>query len=359
MTTALQEKDFPQYMTRELVEQWGDSIPCFSENDPSAPEWTPTPVIPADLTPFGYGQVLIKNEAVPSNPTHTIKDRSAWEIAALYRDFARLLYMRTKTGNDSKLDAIPVPRFSVLTAGNAGRALAHVFHRYGLPPIKLLIDENISAERLGSLKQLWADIYCVDLKAQSLTPFDIKALTNNSQGIDLTSVMTLEPHAVFYDWHVHEAFNESPDEIYVPYGSGRLFENYLTWQERTLRAASQGQRDPRLQVSATTVITMDILGAEPLLPTSRADKLTKPWHPFLILEKDDMSALQVLGATGSNTGVYGVLEEKIRDADTIMNRFCPAEPSAAAGLALYMQRCDAGRVDPHKKVLIINTGKGI
>jgi hypothetical protein len=34
----------------------------------------------------------------------------------------------------------------------------------------------------------------------------------------------------------------------------------------------------------------------------------------------------------------------------------PTEPSAAAGLALYMQRYERGLVSPEKKVLIVNTG---
>ena len=108
----------------------------------------------------------------------------------------------------------------------------------------MLVDASIPQGRLERLQQLHADIYLADLARKELTPDEIKKLTNNKHGIDLTSVVMIEPQAVLYDWHVYEALNESPDEIYVPYGSGRLFENYLTQQMRNART-----RDPRLCIS--------------------------------------------------------------------------------------------------------------
>jgi hypothetical protein len=216
------------------------------------------------------------------------------------------------------------------------------------------------------LKNLYADVYLFDLSKAVLTADDIKTLTNNTHGIDITSVVVIEPHAVFYDWHVHEAFNEEPDEIYVPYGSGRLMENYLTWQQRTVRNELQGARDQRLRASAAKVATMDVLGAEPEALDSIADKLTKPCNPFALLkagQKDasdsDVSALKRFAFSGKNTGVYPVPEAYIKKAYDILSQFLRTEPSGSAGLALYLQRFDQGLANPERKVLVVNTGRGL
>ena len=74
---------------------------------------------------------------------------------------------------------------------------------------------------------------------------------------------------------------------------------------------------------------------------------------------NDISALGTLAFTGRDTGVYRVSEERLRQAYQILSKYCETEPSAAAGLALYIQRYDEGKIKPGKKVLIVNTGKGI
>ena len=170
--------------------------------------------------------------------------------------------------------------------------------------------------------------------------------------------MAIRPQEVFYDWHVHEAFNCSPQEIYLPYGSGRLFENYLTWQERTVRNGLVGTKDPRLKAKPQTVSSMSILCAEPIDPKSIADKLTKSFNPFTVFDADDVAALHSLAFTGQHTGFYKISEERIVQAYHMMQHFCATEPSAAAGLALYLDRFDQGKVDKRNKVLVINTGSG-
>lgn len=369
---VIREVDYPRHMDWGLVEQFADGIPCYPENDPNLPEWSATPTIPVDLTSDGYGIVYIKDESdTESNPTGTIKDRAAWELATLYRDFARALYLKKKAGLvNGNISSIPVPRFSYITAGNVGRAISHMFSRFGLPPMKLLVDSAISPHRLEILRALHADIYVSDLSRnvfekddessrRAYTPEEIKILTNNRGGIDITSVMALEPHAVFYDWHVHESFNEAPQEIYVPYGSGRLWENYLTWQERSIRNDAVGKRDPRLRVPVSSVVDMSIFGAEPADPHSSADKLTKSFNPFALFSDQDTAALGALQFTGKATQVSKVDEERIDQAYRLLGRHVETEPSAAAGLALYLQRFDDGEIDERKKVLIVNTGRGI
>ena len=356
-TLVLKEIEYPDRMSWDLVDRFADEMPSY-DNDPSNPEWRATPVIPIDLRSEGYGIVHVKDESDKrSNPTQTIKDRAAWEIATLYRDFGRGLYLKRKSGSlNGDVGSIPVPRLSLITAGNVGRAISHVFNRYGLPPMKLLLDSSLSTERLDILKGLYADLYMVNLDERLLLPHDIKRLTNNADGVDITSVMAIEPQAVFYDWHVHEAFNESPDEIYLPYGSGRLFENYLTWQERALRNQRQ---DPRLMADIGKVIGMSILGGEPAKRDSLANKLTKSFNPFVLFDDQDIAAMKSFSFTGRNTGIYQVPEERIIEAYQLLSRHMDTEYSSSAGLALYLQRFSEGKVDTKNKVLVVNTGKGI
>jgi threonine synthase len=341
----VQENEFPVRMTRELIQRWA-GIPRYSENDPKEPEWQPTPTTQLP----GFENVYVKDESFrASNPTGTIKDRPAWEIAALYRDFARVLELR---GNflDEK-----VPRISYVTAGNVGRSVSEVARKFGLPPMKLLVDSFIPTSRLAELKKLHADIYMVDLKKKELSSAEIKALTNNQDGVDLTSVVVIEPQRTFYDWHVHEAFNENPGEVYVPYGSGRLFENYLTWQEINSRV-----RDPRLKAPILSLLNMSILGARPKTNGSVADKLVTDYNPFRILKEEDFSSMHSLSFTGDNTGVYKVSDDMINQAHKVLTETgFETEHSGSAGLALYLQRLDEGKINPRKKVLIINTGRGI
>jgi threonine synthase len=352
--------DFPEKMNWKLVEKWAE-IPLYPESDPEKPEWKETPVIEADLSKYGYGLVHIKNEAdTTKNPTGTIKDRLAWELATLYRDFALDITLENnERGINGNIEDIPVPRLSVITSGNIGRAVERVFAQYELPPPSLLIPLFLPDEKLEALKKLRANIVAADLSQKPLVAEDVQTLTGNPRGMEITSFMGIKPEEVFYDWHVHEVFNQKPDEIFVPYGSGRLMENFLTWQWRSRRNAVQGTPDKRLKIPVHSVTQMDVFGAEPEKEDSIADKLTKTYNPFVIYKEPDIEGIKTFRTTGGATGVYKATEQKIEEAHKIMNEFCPAEPSGAAGLALYMQRHEQGLVNPKQKIIVVNTGKGI
>lgn len=356
---VIQELLYQPFMDWALVERWLE-IPVFAESNPACPEWQPTPVFPLDLTTEEYGVVSIKDESV--NPTGTHKDRPAWEIAAAYRDFAHVLHTR-KVELTGAIAALSVPRFSLITEGNEGRALAERLKQHGLPPVKVVVGLRIGPERLEALKRLHVDIYQVDLQNHQLTAEDVKEITNNVNGIDITSAVSLDPQEIFYDWLAHEIFNESPDEVYVPYGSGRLMENLLTWQKRNVRKyIADGRGDQRLRIPLDTLIGIHIFGAEPQDVDSKADKLSAHFKPFTLFKDHDVGYLIALGLTGHNSKVYKVREEYIRQAHTLFERYgVRGEASAAAGLALYMQLVDERTVNPAdgKKRLVVNTGKGI
>ncbi len=102
------------------------------------------------------------------------------------------------------------------------------------------------------------------------------------------------------------------------------------------------------------------MGARPSQPDSLADKLNTKFRPFLIFKDQDVRGLRNFSLTGQETDVHQVDEEYIREAHRILGEHnIQAEPSAAAGLALYMQHWERKLIDPKKKVIIVNTGKGL
>lgn len=351
--TIIQEKSFSTVMSVELAQQWADGIPTYSESDPNDPEWRKTPV---EILPTEFGDVYIKDESDKrSNPTGTIKDRPAWEMACLYRDFARHILLKVNSGILSKgIGRVRIPRLTYVTAGNIGLAFANRFKIHGLPPMKILIDNSMPKDRVEKLKELHADIYMVDLNRKELSPEEIKMLTNNQDGIDITSVRSLELTPLFYDWHVHESFNFKPDFIYTPAGSLSLMGCYLFHQQKNLR-----KKDPRLEIPLERLSQINILGAMPKSRFSVADKLVSDYLPFAPVGISDVDALKSLKFTGEQTGIYRVREDHIRDAYAILSGRFNCEPSSAAGLALFLQMGEQGLIDKNKRHLIINTGRGI
>ncbi len=360
---ASRELPFQETLDFRLLEEWADGIPLFSENDPTAREWMETPVREIDLSKYGYGKILLKDESV--NPTGTIKDRASWEVTTLYRDFARMMLLRHGSGEIStaEVSRIKVPRFTVITAGNEGRALAQSFRKFNLPPVKMVVDKNTHPKILAQLQSLHADIYEVDLGAKELTPYEIREVSNNRNGTDITSTRLFSPEVVFYDWHVFESFNQKPDQIFMPFGSGRLSACYLYWQKKIVMDYLYGNpRDPRLskEIDPREIMKIDLLCAEPLCYPSQADKLHGGFKPFLIFKDDDMAAISKFGFSGRGTEIYNISEAEISEAYSILRQEgVTCEPSSVAGLALYIQKFKAGTINPEKRILVINTGRGV
>jgi hypothetical protein len=357
---VINEVEYPEQLNYELVQQWAEGIPTYEEANVLYPEWQETPTVPVDLTAEGFGEVYIKDESV--NPTGTMKDRPAWEFATLYRDFARNLETKVASNSIDKneVETINIPRLSLISAGNEGRALAEMFAKYNLPPPKILLGSETAPNVIEAIKQLRADSYKAELSSGELSAEDIKYLTRNENGTDITSLQLIQPEAVFYDWLVHEAFNQNPDEIYLPEGSGRLKENFLYWQYRTAREASQNAGDPRLQADPAKVTNMNILSATSGNMHSVADKLPAAFRPFLTFKENDLAALKNFSFTGKETSSEDIPEEWIKYAHQVMtNHGINAEPSGAAGLARYMIRYKRSEIPDGAKSLVINSGLGL
>ena len=259
----------------------------------------------------------------------------------------------------------------MLTAGNAGMALANTFKSLGLPQPKLLLDKHTSPQTIEKLKKAGADIYVVDLATNPfsglpsdqapLTPGEILTLTNNRYGKDLTSSNSEEdliaPEVIYYQDLAEQIFKETPDEIYVPYGSGALFGEIVVRQNFNVWDVDEGKI--RNQVAQTK-----ILGAEPKNPNSIADKLTAPAKPFPTQWEKALNIYKEHGETNEETGIEKIAEEDIITAyELLKRRGAPlgieTEPSATAGLALYMRRWREGKIKKDAKIIVVNTGKGV
>lgn len=319
-----------------------------SENDPNKPEFPPNnPKFPATPT-FkinvpGFSDVWLKDESI--NPTGTHKDRMAWEMVVSYKQ----LLMSKK---DGRIDSLP--QMSIISSGSAANAIQHMLKKFGLPNLKVLMDFRTDKKIKSALENLGCELYETDLSRQILYTNDILKLTNNEDGIDITSDESLGPHSVFYDWLSYEVLNEGADYVFVPYGTGNLYENIINVAVR--EAKSFFMHDKRLKVNVKEIEKCNFLGATTNNPNTEADKLYSPHLPFVHFDTHWIKLAIQKGYIGPTSSVYTVQERYFDEAMKIAkNNKVDCEPSGIAGLALMMQM--KNKLQKSKKILIINTGR--
>ncbi len=378
--TIANETPYAQNWSRELAEKWVRDIPEFPEI--GTPE---TPILEFDLTSENLGKILVKDESrLEINPTGTMKDRMARSCANLYLYAAKyhLELSKTEPGYEQRIPQMHLPRYSLLTSGNAGLALARAFAQFDLPPPKLLLDSHTPGEMIEKLKINRADVYLADLstnpfsgrssKEEPMNTWQIKDITNNTGGSDLTSAgganMEVEVPAIFYHKMIRDSFKRNPDEIYTPYGSGVLHSEFLvaqflTWLSKETGASTEGFTPDEVNL-IKNIEKIKIFGAEPKDSNSIANKLTAAAKPFAEYFEEKLRSYRKRGSTSPESGVGKVSETEIKKAHMLMKKYgepmgLRSEPSAAAGFALYIKRKRAGLVPVNTKVLVINTGCGI
>lgn len=365
-SNCVKKLPYPKFLNETLVRTWL-KIP--------GKEWRSTPLIPLDLSKEGYGKVFIKDESV--NPTGTFKDRMAYKLAIFYKRIAEEFDEHIKKGKFSKnnFQSEEVLRMSVLTSGNTAMALAGMFEKYQLPPPKLLIDNKIPPKKLEKLKNLRADIYLTDLSKKQFNDKDILQLTDNPNGLDITSfnqAMIEETgeiiKIVYYDDLFYEVINEQPHIVIFPYGSGQLSDDFRYLQKISLWAEYYRQGvinvgfapDDRLTADPFKVASCFLLAAEPKNSNSIADKLTAPFKPFTMLTNEKLllesieRGLPLTSLTIATEEVF--IEEAVRQTQ---RHGIKVEPSGATSLALYLQLNREKLFEPEQKIICINTGKGM
>ncbi len=325
------------------------SISIGSENDPTKPEFPPedpkfpaTPCVKINIP--GFSNIWIKDES--KNITGTHKDRMAWEIVVTYRDF--LIAKKDNLVKDRKL-----PTMSIITSGSAAIAIQSMLKKYNLPNLKCLVDIDLDESIVQSLEQLGCEVYKTDLSRKSLHWKEILELTENLDGIDITSSGGLDPTTRYYDWLSYEVINMSPDYCFMPFGSGILFENILNVNKKEV---SSTLHDPRFSGNVNKLRKCNFFGATVNDPKSKADKLYAPHRPFNIFDEQWIRVYRSAGYCGPESNVHLLQEKFLNKAlEIAKDQNIDAEPSGIAGLGLLLQLSD--RIDKKKKIVIINTGK--
>ncbi|MBU0456627.1 MAG: PLP-dependent lyase/thiolase [Nanoarchaeota archaeon] len=324
------------------------SIRVASENNPTKPEFPPdSPKFPATSTYKikvpGFSNVWIKDESY--NPTGTHKDRLAWEMVVNYRD----ILLAKKDGRVKE----KLPQLSIITSGAAGVAIQTVLNKYHLPPLKCLVDLNLKKDIVECLETLGCELYFTDLSRKPLSWKEILELTENPNGIDVTSSEGLDPEIIFYDWLGYEIINHSPDYCFIPFGSGHLYENVLNINKQEVSTA---HHDPRFKGDVKVLKNCNFIGATVNDPRSKADKLFAHHRPFALFDEQWLRCYTLRGFCGPESNVYLIREKFLDEAMKLAReQKIVCEHSGIAGLAMLLQMKD--KVPKNKKILIVNTGK--
>lgn len=332
----------------EKEEKILESISIPSDNDPKKPEFPPhDPHYPStptfEIQVPGMENVFVKDESV--NPTGTHKDRMAWEMVVTYKN----LILAKKAGVTDHL-----PQMSIISSGSAAVAVQTMLRRYDLPSLKVLVHFGLASEVKKHLESIGCEVYETDLNKRVLLTEDILKLTDNPGGIDITSDEALGPFDVFYDWMSYDILNQSADWVFVPYGTGHLYENIVNIAQR--EASSFVFHDKRFKGDARKIGKCHFMGATTNNPNSIADKLYSPHLPFVHLDPHWINLAKRKGHIGAKSRVGIVREEFLQEAIKIaeMNNLV-CEPSGIAGLAMLLQM--KNEIPQEDKKLVINTGK--
>ncbi len=337
------------------IEKLYQSIQVPSNNNPREPEFPPkpffTPAFPASRT-FqievpGFTNVWLKDES--TNPTGTHKDRFAWEVVIKYKALL-------ESSKYKQLDSLP--QISMISSGGAASAIQNLFNLFKIPvSLKVLVDYTTDEEIKKSLRKIGCTIYETDLSDYLLQPEDIKRLTENWNGIDITYRETLDPNLDnYYDWMSYEIVNQEPDYCFVPFGTGDLFINILNIVKKEYFNSFLHNSDPRFSGSVERLKNCNFFGAT----TSNKDTiLDKLYSSFLPTYNDYIKFINELisySCVGSKTSIKHLEESFVKQAiDLANNQKLTFEPSGIAGLALLLQI--KREIPRDAKILIVNTGK--
>lgn len=325
------------------------SIVVASENDPKKPEFPPDhPRFPATPTYKikvpGFSNVSLKDDGI-NKYSGTHKDRLAWEVVILYRNFL----LSKKRGQLKG----PLPIFSIISSGSAAIAIGRMLNAYNLPELHVLVDANLDPKIYAAIKNSHCRVFETDLRLKPLSPDEILSLTDNNDGFDLTSNQAVGLEIGNYDWMSYEILNNSPEYCFIPYGTGSLFEKVL--EINKLEVAYEKQ-DERFKGNTNILRSCNFMGVTTKYPDSKADKLFAHHLPFPKINDEWIRFYIASGFCGPETGIYLIKEnflDKAMDIATSQKINC--EPSGIAGLALMLQMSD--KLPKNKKMLIVNTGK--
>lgn len=327
-----------------------------SNNNPDKPEFPPMPFyqpsFPASKTYRinvpGFSNVWLKDES--SNPTGTHKDRLAWEVVIKYKSLIEGLKY-----NDQR----SLPQMSIISSGSAAIAIQHLFNLFNIPTrLKVLADHKLNSRIKEDISGIGCELYECDLSSKLLSSDDIKELTNNYNGIDITYREVLDPASDnYYDWLSYEIIREKPEYCLIPFGTGDLFINVLNIVKQEYFNSFLSKHDPRFMSDTASLKNCHFLGASSNDPNTRLDKLFSYYLPSASAFNKYIHELKnEYKCVGSMTNYHFVDEKFVAEAMNIADKQgIKYEPSGIAGMALLLQKRDEIPYDA--KILIVNTGK--
>ncbi len=343
-----------------VIDELYNSIIIPSENDPAQPEFPPepfyTPNYPASdcyrINIPNFTNVWLKDES--TNPTGTHKDRMAWEVVIKYKEFLKQEQLKRLVKNEDQ-----IPRLSIISSGSAAIAIQNFLRKYDLPDLKVLVDETLDPNICHYLTQAGCELYKYDLSFKLLTPEEIKLLTNNTNGLDITYREIIDHnYKSYYDWLSYEILNQQPDFCFVPFGTGDLFQNILAVVHD--EQIAYPQHDPRLQhPNLQQLLRCNFMGATTDNPNSKLQKLYSAFLPSLPIHQKRLQQYKSKQLCGSYTDIYRVNAPYVNKAIQLAQDIgVNCEPSGIAGLALLLQIDGQKRIPIKRdaKIVIVNTG---
>ncbi len=281
------------------------------------------------LTYKNFIKLWVKDESV--NPTGTHKDRLAYGIIKLYKHHARF-------SQGSK-----PPVCSIISTGNAALAIAKLFQEYSLPPLKALLDNSINKISINFLRASYCEVYLADIMSKQLSSSDILSMTENEDGIDLTSIGLFDTCNKHYAALVKNVLSVKPDVILIPYGSGILFENFCS--------VVQILFDYKFKTAPS------LIGVTTQNKISKADKLYSAYSPF-DFNRERLHFMIKFGLLGKESKIANIGEASLEEAVVVLRENgIQAEYSGASGLAYIIENSEI--LSPNASYVIINTGKGL
>lgn len=267
-----------------------------------------------------YGRITFLDES--KNPSGTHKDRMAHSIANTYQKMFK---------NNEKL------RLSLISSGSAAHAIQLAISEYGLPPLKVLIDESRREDEI--LKKIGCEVYTFDLESRMLSSSDILKLTNNEGGIEITSNMAINPYNTYYKGLTSYLSDFNSGYIFTPFGSGHLYGSFLTCD------------------TFDEPFNVHIVGGKTHFKDTKADKLYAPFNPFSVVDENFINTKIAMRKVGRYSSIIEFKEESLQEAINIAthNNF-KVEPSALGGLAAMIDMFNNSAIKYAENKLVVVTG---
>lgn len=329
-----------------------DGITVASEDDPNKPEFPPfSPRFPATPTkkvfvPQLGRPISVKDES--HNLTGSHKDRMAWEIVVHYKTIIKDLL-------DPSANSPTIPTASIISNGSAAFAIQIMMRCYGLPDLKVLVDQKTDKNIVAKLRRMGCDVFIHDLSQKELHPSDVLELTENPDGLDFTSRDLVDPNRrTYYDWLAYEILNCGAKHIFIPVGTGDLFVNVLTVLRDELTGVT---KDRRLDGGAQTIEDVQLYGATSNDWKTKMDKLWAEFRPTLDEARRVCGEVVDAGLCGPKSRVYDVEERFVKGAlETARSGWVQCDESGIAGLALLLQLSQEDVFPENEEILVVNTG---